>query len=155
SNMIGSLRDQLDELLDSLEPDEVTLASLPPELVEIMQASDGRQRVTAYPKQNLDLSNPAALELFVNAVMAVSPEGTGPAVNIIEWGRVTSGAMKEAMAIGLVATILFLYLLWRNVWDTALAFFPLGLAALVTVATMALAGWHFDFANVIVLPMLL
>ena len=38
---------------------------------------------------------------------------------------------------------------------TALAFFPLALAGLVTVATMVLAGWHFDFANVIVLPMLL
>jgi uncharacterized protein len=155
SNVIGSLRNQLGELLDSLEPDTVTLASLPPELVEIMQASDGRQRVTAYPKQNLDLSDPAALAFYVSSVMAISPEGTGPAVNIIEWGRVTSGAMQQAMAIGFVATILFLILLWRNVWDTALAFFPLALAGLVTVATMALAGWHFDFANVIVLPMLL
>ena len=48
-----------------------------------------------------------------------------------------------------------MFLLWRNLWDTALAFFPLGLAGLLTVATMVLAGWHFDFANVIVLPMLL
>lgn len=154
-NVVGSLRDQLDELLEALEPDVVTLATLPAELKEIMTAIDGRQRVTVYPKQDLDLSDPASLDHYVSSVLAVSPEGTGPAVNIIEWGRVTSGAMQQAMGIGFVATMLFLYLLWRKVWDTALAFFPLALAGLLTVATMALAGWHFDFANVIVLPMLL
>lgn len=154
-NVVGSLREQLDELLDSLEPDVVTLASLPPELSEVMIARDGRARVTAYPKQDLDLKDPAEVERYVDAVLAVSPEGTGPAVNLIEWGRVTSGAMKQAMSIGFVATVLFLFLLWRNLWDTMLAFFPLGLAGLLTVATMVLAGWHFDFANVIVLPMLL
>lgn len=154
-NVVGSLREQLDELLDSLEPDEVTIETLPPELTEIMTAADGRQRVTAYPKQDLDLADPAQLERYIEAVRAVDPTATGPAVNIIEWGRVTSGAMKEAMAIGFVVTMAFLIGLWRNVWDTALAFFPLGLAALATVATMVLAGWHFDFANVIVLPMLL
>jgi len=154
-NVVGSLRDQLDELLDSLEPDEVTLATLPPELTEIMIARDGRHRVQAYPKQDLDLSDPAQLDRYIEAVRAVDPDATGPAVNIIEWGRVTAGAMQQAMAIGFVATMLFLIVLWRNVWDTALAFFPLGLAALATVATMTVAGWHFDFANVIVLPMLL
>ncbi|RIL05504.1 MAG: hypothetical protein DCC71_10100 [Proteobacteria bacterium] len=155
SNVVGSLREQLDELLDSLEPDVVTLETLPPELTEIMVAIDGRQRVTAYPKQDLDLNEPRELDRFIDGVMAVSPDGTGPAVNIIEWGRVTAGAMQQAMGIGTLATAIFLFFLWRNLWDTALAFFPLALAGLVTVATMVLAGWHFDFANVIVLPMLL
>jgi len=155
SNVVGSLPEQLAELLDSLSPDVVTLETLPPELSEAMIAADGRARVTAYPKQHLDLRDPAEVERYVDAVLAVSPEGTGPAVNLIEWGRVTSGAMKQALSIGFIATALFLFLLWRNLWDTALAFFPLGLAGLLTVATMVVAGWHFDFANVIVLPMLL
>jgi predicted RND superfamily exporter protein len=63
--------------------------------------------------------------------------------------------MKQAMLVGFVATAVFLFLLWRNLWDTALAFFPLALAGLATVASLVLLGWHFDFANVIVLPMLL
>jgi hopanoid biosynthesis associated RND transporter like protein HpnN len=155
ANVVGSLREQLDDLLVALEPDSVTLESLPPQLTEIMIGIDGRARVQAYPKQDLDLANPVELERYIDSVMAVSPEGTGPAVNIIEWGRVTSDAMKQAMSIGFIATSLFLFLLWRNVWDTALAFFPLFLAGFLTVATMVLAGWHFDFANVIVLPMLL
>jgi hopanoid biosynthesis associated RND transporter like protein HpnN len=154
-NVVGSLPEQLDELVDSLEPDAVTLDTLPPELRETMLAPDGRARVTAFPRQGLDLSEPAELDHYVTTALAVDPRGTGPAVNILEWGRVTSGAMKQAMSIGFVATALFLFLLWRNLWDTALAFFPLGLAGLLTCATMVLAGWHFDFANVIVLPMLL
>ena len=68
----------------------------------------------------------------------------------------TSGAMQQAMAIGFVATLLFLFLLWRNLWDTLLAFFPLLLAGLVTCAVDgARSAGRFNFANVIVLPMLL
>jgi predicted RND superfamily exporter protein len=49
----------------------------------------------------------------------------------------------------------FLFLLWRSLWDSLLAFFPLALAALASVAVMVLLGWPFNFANVIVLPMLI
>jgi uncharacterized protein len=153
SNVVGSLIVQLDELKEGLSPDVVTLESLPLELREMMLADDGRARVTVIPKK--DLNDSANLEEFVDGVLAVAPAGTGPAVGLIEWGRVTSGAMKQAMLVGFLATALFLYLLWRNWWDTALAFFPLGLAGLTTCAVLVLLGWHFDFANVIVLPMLL
>lgn len=152
-NVVGSLAEQLAELVEALSPDVVTLESLPPELREMMIAPDGRARVTVIPKK--DLSDSANLEEFVDGVLAVAPNGTGPAVGLVEWGRVTAGAMKQAMGVGFIATALFLFLLWRNWWDTALAFFPLALAGLVTCAALVLLGWHFDFANVIVLPMLL
>ena len=153
TNVVGSLIEQLGELTESLSPDDVVLETLPPELREMMLADDGRARVTVIPKR--DLNDSVNLEEFVDGVLAVAPEGTGPAVGLIEWGRVTSGAMKQAMLFGFVATALFLFLLWRNWWDTALAFFPLGLAGLATCAALVGLGWHFDFANVIVLPMLL
>lgn len=51
--------------------------------------------------------------------------------------------------------LLFLYLLWRNLWDTLLAFFPLALAAAITCMLMVITGTSFNFANVIVLPMLI
>jgi hypothetical protein len=153
TNVVGSLVEQLDELTESLSPGDVTLEMLPPELREMMLADDGRARVSVIPKK--DLNDSANLEEFVDGVLAVEPEGTGPAVGLVEWGRVTSGAMKQAMLAGFVVTALFLFLLWRNWWDTALAFFPLGLAGLATCAALVGLGWHFDFANVIVLPMLL
>ena len=73
---------------------------------------------------------------------------------MVEWGRVTWHAMARALSIGMVCMIVFLILLWRSVWDTVLAFFPLALAVMVTGAAMALLGAPFNFANVIVLPML-
>ena len=118
-----------------------------------MLAKDGRARIQVFPRY--DLSDAANLTEFIDGVTRVAPESTGPAVGLVEWGRVTSGAMQQAMAVGFAATLLFLLVLWRSLWDTLLAFFPMLLAGLLTCAVMVLAGWSFDFANVIVLPMLL
>jgi predicted RND superfamily exporter protein len=74
---------------------------------------------------------------------------------MVEWGRVTWGAMLRALLGGLFCIMVFLTILWRSVWDSMLALFPLVLAALLTCAAMVLLGHTFNFANVIVLPMLL
>ncbi|HEY8153977.1 MAG TPA: MMPL family transporter, partial [Myxococcota bacterium] len=152
-NLVASLPEQIEDLRSALRPDAVTLATLPPEIRDPMLSETGRARIQVFPKR--DLSDSENLEEFIDGVRAIAPESTGPAVGLVEWGRVTSGAMQQAMAVGFVATLVFLFLLWRNLWDTLLAFFPLLLAGLVTCAVMALAGWSFNFANVIVLPMLL
>jgi hypothetical protein len=152
-NLVASLPEQLEDLRIALRPEPVTLATLPPELRDPMLSETGRARIQVFPKK--DLSDSANLEEFMDGVTAIAPESTGPAVGLVEWGRVTSGAMQQAMAVGFVATLIFLFLLWRNLWDTLLAFFPLLLAGLLTCAVMVLAGWSFNFANVIVLPMLL
>ena len=152
-NLVASLPEQIGDLLMALHPEPVTLAMLPPELTEPMLSEDGRARIQVFPKR--DLSDGEDLEAFFDGVTALAPNSTGPVVGLVEWGRVTSGAMRQALAIGLLAMLGFLYLLWRNLWDTMLAFFPLLLAGLVTCAVMVIAGWSFNFANVIVLPMLL
>jgi hypothetical protein len=153
SNVVGSLPDQVHELERVLAPAEVTADDLPDEIRGQMLAGDGRARVQVI--SSADLGDSAVLEKFVDSVRELAPEATGPAVTLLEWGRVTSGAMKQALIAGVVAMTLFLLLLWRNVWDTVLAVFPLALAGLVSCAVMVLLGLSFNFANVIVLPMLL
>ncbi len=153
SNVVGTLPEQLEGLVTSLTPDRVTLDVLPAELKDQMLAPDGTARIQVFAKK--DLSDSAALEEFMDSVGELAPNMTGPAVGLVEWGRVTSGAMKQALVVGLASMAIFLMFLWRNVWDTVLAFFPLALAAAVTVATMVALGMQFNFANVIVLPMLL
>jgi len=74
---------------------------------------------------------------------------------LVEWGRVTWGAMLRALLGGVVCMMVVLILLWRTVWDPLLAFFPLALMAVTTCATLVVTGQPFNFANVIVLPMLL
>jgi len=54
-----------------------------------------------------------------------------------------------------VVIALFLLLLWRRIDDTALVLLPLGLAATLTVAAAVLFDIPFNFADVIVLPLLL
>jgi predicted RND superfamily exporter protein len=141
------------ELTPLLAPQTVALDDLPAPLREQMLAPDGRARIEVLARD--DLSDSHALERFVDQVRAVAPDATGPAVWLVEWGRVTWRAMVGAL-VGAVAVMLcFLVLLWRSVWDPLLAFFPLALASVLTCASLVLLGRPFNFANVIVLPMLI
>jgi len=153
ANAVGSLPKQVAGLLRSLTPDRVEFDDVPQELMDQMLAPDGRARIQVFAKE--DLSDSASLEEFMDAVGEIAPNMTGPAVGLVEWGRVTSRAMQQALFVGLACMAVFLGLLWRNLWDMLLAFLPLALAAAITCAAMVLLGLQFNFANVIVLPMLL
>jgi hopanoid biosynthesis associated RND transporter like protein HpnN len=152
-DLVGSLPDQLRDLQQLMKPDRVRLEDLPPTLVRQMLAPDGRARVQVLPKE--DISDGRALERFVAAVRAVVPDAAGLAVYVVEWCRVAWRAMLWALIGGVVCMALFLVVLWRSAWDMLLAFFPLALAAALTCASLVLVGQPFNFANVIVLPMLI
>jgi hopanoid biosynthesis associated RND transporter like protein HpnN len=152
-DLVGSLPDQVRDLQRLMKPDTVRLEDLPPTLVRQMLAPDGRARVQVLPKD--DVSDGRALERFVAAVRAVVPAAAGLAVYVVEWCRVAWQAMLWALIGGVVCMALFLVVLWRSVWDMLLAFFPLALAAVLTCASLVLLGEPFNFANVIVLPMLI
>jgi hypothetical protein len=152
-NMVGSLPDQLNDFALAVAPEEVSVANLPPTLRDRMLSPEGRARIEVFPKGKVEQS--AVLDAFVDSVQAIDPGAVGYAGSLVGWGRVTVEALRHALlgAVGLGA--IFLLVLWRNPWDTLLAFFPLGLAALFICALLVLVGQPFNFANVIVLPMLL
>ena len=153
SNVVGSLPEQLADLEKALAAGPITRDDLPRSLVEQMLAADGRARIQVSPRE--DLSDAAALERFVDEVSPVEPQATGPGPHLVGWGRVTVGALQQALSSAVVIGSLFLLVLWRRAWDTFLAFLPLALAAAFTCAVMVLIDMPFNFANVIVLPMLL
>jgi hypothetical protein len=153
AEVVGSLPEQIRDLQRLLKPGPVRLEDLPPTLVRQMLAPDGRARVQVLPKA--DIADGRALEQFVAAVRAVVPDAAGLAVYVVEWCRVAWRAMLWALVGGVLCMALFLVLLWRSVWDMLLAFFPLALAAALTCASLVLLGQPFNFANVIVLPMLI
>ena len=66
-----------------------------------------------------------------------------------------SAALRQALLGAVVAIGAILWLLWRNARDTALVLAPLLLAALFTCAVSVLADLPLNYANVIVLPLLL
>src|SRR3546814_13990 len=144
-------------LLDGLEAQEVSLDSLPDDLVARYLATDGphagKTLVEVIPAA--DLRDSAARERFVDAVQAVAPEVSGVPVTIVEAGRAVVAAFAQATLIALVGIVVLLLVVLRSVADSLLVLMPLFLAALLMVAIGVLCGLPFNFANVIVLPLLL
>jgi hypothetical protein len=152
-DLVGSLPAQIGDLQGLVAPAPVTLHDLPRELARQMLAPDGRARIEVLPRE--DVGDSRALERFVREVRTLAPDAGGLAVYTIEWGRVTWKAMLLALIGGVGCMLLFLVLLWRSLWDSLLAFFPLVLAAVLTCAALVVLAEPFNFANVIVLPMLI
>jgi len=152
-SLMGALPAQMRQLWGSLDPDDVTLETLPPQLARRMLASDGRARVEVLPSE--DLSDNATHARFVDSVLAVAPAATGGALTILEFGRATSGSFRQAFVSAVLAIALLLWVLWRRVGDMLLVIVPLTLAMLVTTASAVVLDLPFNFANILVLPLLL
>lgn len=154
---LGGFEAALDRLLDALEAQPVTLDDLPGELRRRYEAADGPEKgkvlIEVIPEE--DLRDPAARERFVAAVQAEVPNVSGVPVTIVEAGWAVVTAFVEATALALCAIALLLLIVLRSPLDTLLVLLPLSLAALLTVAAGVVFDLPFNFANVIVLPLLL
>jgi hypothetical protein len=152
AGLLGSLPEQLRILSRALEAGEVTLQNLPDALLERMVSAEGHVRIEIFPEQ--DLKDHAALAAFVDEVKAVVPGVAGSASEILESGRAVERALTQALLTALVAMTGVLLLIWRRIDDTALVVVPLILAAAFTVEAAVFLGIPFNFADVIVLPLL-
>jgi hypothetical protein len=151
--LLGALPEQLRILSRALEAGEVTLGNLPDALVDRMLSADGRVRLEIFPKD--DLSDHASLAAFVDGVREIAPQIAGSASEIVESGRAVERALTQALLTALGAVTLVLLLVWRRVLDTALVLAPLLLASAFTVQAAVLLRIPFNFADVIVLPLLI
>ena len=152
--LLGQLPVHMDRLRSALDPAPIDIESLPRSVVKRMIAPDGRARVIAYPSENLQVEDEAIVR-FVDAVHSVAPDATGLAVNMVEFGRVTVRSLRQALVSAILAIALLLWLLWRRTAEMLLVLTPLLLGAALTAASMAALGISFNFANVIVIPLLL
>jgi len=144
---------QIDRLKRTLDASPVTLKDLPTEILERYLAPNGRARVQVYPSENLE--DPDALRRFVEAVRKIAPGATDSPVEILEAGRAVVNSVVTAALISVIAVTLMVFAVLRSTRDTLLVLIPLVLAALYTVAATVLLSMPFNFANVIVLPLLM
>lgn len=151
--LLGTFPRQLDRLRLALAPEEVTIDSLPDDLRGRMLAANGRARVQVFPEANLGESGERAR--FVDAIRAIDPDATGVAVNLMEFGRATSRSLVQALSLALILITVLLLAIWRRPLDTVLVLAPLLLAGALSLAAMVILDRPFNFANVIVLPLLL
>jgi hopanoid biosynthesis associated RND transporter like protein HpnN len=150
--LLSRLPRQVQRLRDAAAPDEITLDALPQTLATRMLSETGHARVQIFPRENL-LDN-EALDRFVLEVRGVDPLVSGVSVNLFDFSRATVRSFQQALTLALILISLLLFTLWRSVKDVLLVLAPLLLGASVTVAAMAALGIPFNFANVIVLPLL-
>jgi len=152
-SLLGSLPEQLRVLNAALGAGHVTLENLPEALIDQMVGERGQVRIEIFPKAHL--GDQRALAAFVDAVREIDPKAAGSAGEIVGSGRAVVASLQEALLSALIAVTLVVYLIWRRVTDTALVLIPLGLATIFTVAAAVLLDIPFNFADVIVLPLLL
>ena len=142
-----------DRLAAQLNADYVEIETLPAALRSRYLSDDGQWRVDILPEA--DVREFSALKSFVDDVAATIPDLTGGAYQSIKAGETISSAMLQAtgIAFAIVAAMLIFFI--RRLRLVALVLFPLALAAVLTAATGVLLDIPFNYANVIVLPLLI
>ncbi len=150
--ILGDLPATLQKLRQGLLATPITRESLPSDIVERWVSPGGLYRLQIFPKQDLnDLDN---LRDFIREAQAVDPDVTDVPVTYLESMNAVVRAFQEAFSAAFLAITLLLLLIQRNVRDTLLVLLPLLLASLFTAALTVLLNIPFNFANIIVLPLL-
>jgi hypothetical protein len=106
-----------------------------------------------YPAGNLN--DAAVLERFVEEVRSLTPDAAGTSVYMLDSARVIVGALQQAFLLAFILISVLVWLIWRNLRHLFLVMAPLTLAGLLTGAVCVLVGLSINFADVIVLPLLL
>ncbi|MCH8168741.1 MAG: MMPL family transporter [Proteobacteria bacterium] len=143
----------IDRLALQLDAGEVTASALPAPLRARFLAPDGRLRIEIAAAA--DLRDPAAMRAFIDAVAAVASGAAGPPDQIAGAAGSVAGAMLQAAALALLGCALLAWAMLRNAAQIAAILLPLLLAGAATMGAGVLLGLPFNYANVIVLPLLI
>jgi uncharacterized protein len=152
-NLLSNLPGLFGRLETSLRASTFGLSDLPRDLVDQYVAVDGRYRIQVFPRENV--LDRQALARFVKSVQGVAPDATDAPVTIYESGMAVVSSFQQATLYALVAITIFLLFEMRSFFSTGMVLMPLVLAMLLTGAASVLLHIPLNFANVIVVPLLL
>ena len=141
----------LREKLSVSEP--VTIEDIPDDLRRDWISADGQYRLRVLPAG--ELRDAAAMRVFTERVQSVAPNAAGAPASITGAGRAILLSFAEAIAYTVIAIAVVVTILRRRLSDVLLVLAPLAVAALWTVAGSAVLDLPFNFANVIVIPLLI
>jgi len=150
--LLLTLPQQIDRLRTSLTANWVAIENIPAVVRDRYLAKDGRARVEIFPRG--DMSDKDLLRDLVDDVRVIAPQATGAPVIIAEAGTAVVDAFVQAALTSVTLIALLIVILLRRVRSVILVFVPLALAAMLTIAASVLLDLPFNFANVIVLPLL-
>ena len=153
SILLDNLPDQMTRMRAALATNGIEMEDLPVSLLKRMLTDDGRARIQVYPRATMQ--DDVSFKQFVDAVLEIDPKGAGVAVNLVEFAEAIQASFRQALISAIVVIWLLLWILWRRASPVLLATAPLLLSSLLTCAVMAIFDLPFQFANVIVIPLLL
>lgn len=133
--------------------DYVDIDTLPEAIVKRYRTDDGVWRVDLLPAE--DVREPQFLTRYVDSAAAIFPDIAGGAIQWEKAGRIIAESMLQASLLALVVIGAVLFIVVRRASTVFLMLFPLALAAVLTIATGVVFDVPFNYANVIVLPLLM
>ena len=144
---------EVERLNAQIFPSEVSLETLPDSLSSRFQAETGQTRVEILPAN--DVRNIQNRRDFVTEVTEILPQATGSARSVQEAGDIIQASVLQALGVALLTVSILLFLVVRNIRLVIIMLIPLLLAGILTTATGVLINLPYNFANVIVLPLLI
>ncbi len=142
----------LEQIRNLLQPQPISIETLPSELVREWQTSDGRARVSVLPKG--DSNDNAVLRRFVAAGIKIAPDATGSALYLQAYAEAVVSAFITAGVLSFVAICALLLFALRRIRDVAITMAPIVLTGLLTMGTCVVIRQPLNFANIIALPLL-
>lgn len=143
----------LEPLLLKQDPNPLVPSQLPENLTGRLLLKDGGYVLKIFP--DVDIWQPENLKKFLADIRSVSPDVSGEPVLIELFERLVLRTHWLGMGLSLVAMILVLGLILRNVKDVLLAALPTALSLVIVMGMMGLLRWDFNPANFVAVPMLL
>lgn len=141
----------LQEKLSVSEP--VSVEDIPPELRRDWIGANGQMRLSVLPAD--DVSSAEAMRAFAARVKAVAPQAAGVPATVAGAGDAIVASFTEAILYTALAIAVVVAFVRRRVSDVLLVLTPLAVAALWTVAASVVLDLPFNFANIIVVPLLI
>ena len=151
--VFSGLLPNLRELNAKLAVDRVTVDTLDPALRSRFLSSQGEYRLDILPREAIN--DDPSMRRFVGAVKSVAQHATGAPVEIIGGADVVARAMMQATDVAAILISIMLFIALRRIGDVLLVLLPICLAGVLLLATTVILGIPFNFANVIVLPLLI
>lgn len=152
-DLFGGLLPSLQVFMDKLDVERITEDTLGPGLRSRYLSAEGKYRLDIIPRGSIN--NDLSMRRFVSVVKAVAPNATGAPVEIVGGADVVAKAMIQATLVAALLIAIVLFGALRRVGDVLLVLLPIALAGVLLVATTVIVGIPFNFANVIVLPLLI
>jgi hopanoid biosynthesis associated RND transporter like protein HpnN len=150
--LVPGLDTMLDQVRAALQPQAVTLNTLPADLSRDWVAPNGTYRVQVFPSGNANDNR--VIKEFVREVRIVVPGATGAPISIQESGTTIVRAFIQAGVLSFLSITILLMIALRRVKDVIIALGPLVLAGILTLGTCVAIGLQLNFANIIALPLL-